>query len=395
MTTAKKPTHASQSFDFQTLKAAVASSPAFVLDAATVVNALQTLDNLRQQSACKLLYSIKALPLSSILNMAKPVVDGFSVSSLFEARLAKEILAGEGSIHLTTPGLRTDEWQQLAQLISHVSFNSIGQYQRFSTIAPPDLSSGLRINPKLSFASDARFNPCRPHSKLGVSIDEFCRITDIENLHGLHFHTVFSETHFEPLLETITKLRKRLKHRFARLQWLNLGGGYLYNDINCQLFIELVRQLKADFALDVYIEPGKAIVGKAGYLVATVLDMFSSDDKTIAVLDTSVNHHPEVFEYQRQPQLLEHDDHGNYAVLLAGCTCLAGDLFGEYRFKQPLNIGDKVTFAHIGAYSLIKANRFNGYNLPDIYLYESAQLKRIKQYTYEDYRQQWFAADLP
>lgn len=173
---------------------------------------------------------------------------------------------------------------------------------------------------------------------------------------------------------------------------MNLGGGYLFDQIpGHQPFIDLVKKLKNDFDLDVYIEPGKAIVGNAGYLVTSVIDSFISDGKNVAVLDTSINHNPEVFEYQRQPELHEHDPESLHSVILAGCTCLAGDVFGEYRFNNPLATGDKVVFKQLGAYSLIKANRFNGFNLPDIGLYRDAQTKIMKQYTYQDYRQQWLA----
>jgi carboxynorspermidine decarboxylase len=125
--------------------------------------------------------------------------------------------------------------------------------------------------------------------------------------------------------------------------------------------------------------------------VATVLDCFVSDGETIVILDTSINHNPEVFEYQRQPELHEHDPDGQYVAILAGCTCLAGDVFGQYRFKEPLEVGDRVVFKNVGAYTLIKANRFNGYNLPDIYLSNSLRVKKMKHYDYQDYRRQWLA----
>ena len=124
-------------------------------------------------------------------------------------------------------------------------------------------------------------------------------------------------------------------------------------------------------------------------LITSVLDCFESDGKAVAVLDTSVNHLPEVFEYQKAPDLLEHDLNGAYSVILAGSTCLAGDVFGEYRLQQPLSIGDKLCFTSVGAYSMIKANRFNGHNLPDIYGLDEGQLALLKEYSYQDYQQQW------
>jgi carboxynorspermidine decarboxylase len=375
---------------FQAIKTTLASSPAFVIDDARLVEALKTLIALQQQCGCRVLYSIKALPFMPILARAKPFVDGFSVSSLFEARLAAEVLAGQGSIHLTTPGIRADELDELSRLVTHLSFNSLTQHQQFADKLSTHASVGLRVNPKLSFLSDDRFNPCRPYSKLGADIDELWQTSTLNQLKGLHVHTVFSATDYTPIVKTVEKLRRYFGNNLAQLDWLNLGGGYLYQQIqDHRPFIKLVQQLKDDFGLTVYIEPGTSIVNEAVYLVATVLDCFISDGKSIAILDTSVNHHPEVFEYQRRLDLHEQDDKGAYSVLLAGCTCLAGDLFGEYRFKKPLAIGDTLLFKKVGAYSLIKAHRFNGYNLPDIYQWHSGQLTPLKHYTYQDYRQQW------
>ncbi|MFZ2171546.1 MAG: carboxynorspermidine decarboxylase [Methylococcaceae bacterium] len=378
--------------DFQLIKDSISSSPAFVLDADEIINTLKVLNTLRHRCGCKVLYSIKSLPFSTVLEIAKPLVDGFSVSSLFEARLADEILAGQGAIHLTTPGIRPDEWDDLARLITHISFNSITQYQRFVFAAQTQTSIGLRVNPKLSFVKDDRFDPCRQYSKLGVAIDDLWQSSCLDQVKGLHIHNVFAATGFTPLSKTIEKLRSYFGKNLVQLDWLNLGGGYLFNQINDHRpFIDLVNKLKNDFEVEVYIEPGNAVVGSAGYLVTTVIDSFVSDGKTVAILDTSINHNPEVFEYQRQPELDEHDPKGRYSAILAGCTCLAGDVFGEYRFNKPLVVGDKMVFKNVGAYSLIKANRFNGYNLPDIYMLRDKRVKKLKHYLYQDYRQQWMA----
>ncbi|MDP2903057.1 MAG: carboxynorspermidine decarboxylase [Methylovulum sp.] len=378
--------------DVQAIKAQIPTSPAFVLDETDLVNTLNILGGLREQSGCKLLYSIKALPFSTVLDIAKPYVDGFAVSSLFEAQLADGILAGRGGIHLTTPGIRADEIDGLAKLCTHISFNSLTQHQHFAPRTDKLASVGLRVNPKLSFLSDDRFNPCRQYSKLGVDIDTLWQSSSIDQIQGLHIHNVFSATDYTPLIKTLEKLTRYMADKLARLDWLNLGGGYLFAQISDHRpFIAAVDRLKSKYGLAVYIEPGKAVVGHCGYLLATVIDSFVSDGKAVAVLDTSVNHHPEVFEYQRQPALHEHHPRGRHQAVLAGCTCLAGDIFGEYSFEKPLHTGDRVVFKNIGAYSLVKANRFNGYNLPDIFRYNATGITRLKHHTYQDYRQQWLA----
>jgi carboxynorspermidine decarboxylase len=292
-------------------------------------------------------------------------------------------------MHITTPGLRTDEFQQVSKLCTHISFNSINQYQRFKKETTPQASLGFRINPKISFANDPRFDPCRLHSKLGIDIEMVNELP--KNIEGLHFHTVFSQSDFQPLEKTVSSLRKKLGNKLTQLKWLNLGGGYLFNQIdNHEPFVELVKQLKMQYGIEIFIEPGKAIVGNAAFLVTTVIDCFSSDGKNIAVLDTSVNHNPEVFEYQRKPHLME-ESVGGEGGILVGSSCLAGDLFGEYTFDKKPNVGDRLTFANVGAYSLTKASRFNGYNFPDIYtIDEEENILLIKQYSYQDYQNQWW-----
>lgn len=374
--------------DFNHLKNKLKSSPAYLIDESQILQNLTDLADLKKQSGCRVLYSIKALPLSFVMDLTKSYLDGLSVSSLYEARLAKEILGDEGSIHITTPGLRDNEFDEITAFCSHVSFNSTSQYQRLKKNNQQS-SLGLRINPKLSFSSDFRFDPCRPFSKLGVDISSIDLIPD--DIKGIHIHTVFSSTNYQPLIETVNQIINKLGKKLAQLQWINLGGGYLYSNIDDhQPFIQLVKQLKDNYDIEVYIEPGKAVVDNAGYLVTTLIDQFISDGKNIAVLDTSVNHHPEVFEYQKSPQLLEADDNAKNSCLLVGSSCLAGDVFGEYTFKTRPKVGDRLVFSKVGAYSLIKANRFNGYNLPDVYRIDKQQnLTLIKQHTYNDYQQQW------
>ena len=368
-------------------------TPAFILNEATLNTNFNTLAQLRQQSGCKVLYAIKALPCSRVLDIAKPFVDGFSVSSLFEAQLARDVLGTQGEVHLTTPSLIAQELYELTTLCTHINFNSLTHYELYAPIAQTQAQIGLRVNPKLSFLADERFDPCRPYSKLGVDIDALWQSNHLEEkaINGLHFHTVFSAKDFTPMLKTIEKLRRYFGNQLEKLDWINVGGGYLFHSINdYQPFIDLVTTLRKELKLEIYIEPGNAAVGNAANLVASVIDCFESDGKNIVILDTSVNHNPEVFEYQRTLAIAEQDKNGKYAATIAGGTCLAGDIFGEYRFRQPLQIGDKITFNQIGAYSLIKAHRFNGHNLPNIYIQTmEGNTHLLKHYTYHDYQQQW------
>jgi carboxynorspermidine decarboxylase len=371
------------------------STPAFVYDERRLQENLDQLKGIRDASGCRMLYSIKASPFTGLLQRIQETVDGFSVSSLFEARLAREVIGNSGRLHITTPGFRRDEMSEIGALCDHVSFNSIGQLQRFSFMLGGRAEVGLRINPQLSFADDHRYDPCRPHSKLGVPLDQLVShwqsgALSSDNLKGLHLHTNFAADNLEPLRETVMHIEAQLPELVREIDWINLGGGYLFNASNdLKPLLSTIEQIQTIWGTEVILEPGNAVVGDAGRLVASVIDRFESDASTIAVLDSSVNHLPEVFEYQRRPQL-GFPAMGDHPVILAGSTCLSGDLFGEYHLNQPLKINDRVVFEKVGAYSLIKASRFNGQNLPSIYfLDEERALQLMKKYEYDDYRRQW------
>ncbi len=373
-------------------------TPAFVYDESRILRMADILEQVRNLCGCGMLYSVKAFPFLPLLRLLAPRVDGFSVSSLFEARLAR--LAGRGSLHITTPGLRAEEIAEIGTLCDFLAFNSLEQFRRLASLLGPTASPGLRINPNLSFLEDPRFDPCRPFSKLGVPIDSLeSSLRDdaalADRVRGLHLHHAFASRSFAPMAQAVTRIEESLLPHLPRLDWINLGGGYLFecaDDLG--ELCRIVEGLRSRHAVKVFFEPGNALVGKAGYLVATVIDLFESDGKPVAVLDTSVNHHPEIFEYQRRPQPDWDEPAEGCQAILAGCTCLAGDVFGEFRFATPLEIGSRVAFRHVGAYSLIKANRFNGYNLPSIHAWDGRlELRRLKQYSFEEYLGQWAGDD--
>jgi carboxynorspermidine decarboxylase len=372
------------------------ATPAFVFDETRLIHNLSLLKGIRSASGCRILYSIKACPFEGLLKRMLGLVDGFSVSSLFEARLAHEVLAGDGMLHITSPGLRRDELAEIADLCDMVSFNSLNQLERLALSCAGRAGVGLRINPRLSFLQDPRYDPCRVHSKLGVSLPQVAaqwrsgRLS-ASGLSGLHLHTNFASTSFAPLETTVAHIETHLPQLVKEIDWVNLGGGYLFQASNdLQTLLSIIDHIHRVWDVQVYLEPGKAVVDDAGLLVASVIDTFESDAKTIAVLDTSVSHLPEVFEYQSPPQLLEESAEGSCKVTLAGSTCLSGDLFGEYRFARPLEINDRVVFKNVGAYSLIKASWFNGHNLPSIHLLGDDGVPTLmREYDYDDFRRLW------
>ena len=290
-------------------------TPAFVYDERAIHRLLDYVQPLRADGRCGVLFAVKSFSFAPALAVMAPRLDGFAVSSLYEARLARQVLGESGSVHITTPGLRPAELNEIGALCDHLAFNSLGQWDSMSPQLSGSASLGLRVNPQLSFADDCRYDPCRPHSKLGVPLDALEAVlrrepARLDGVRGLLFHSNCDSSDLSELRATVDRLQERIPGLLRQVEWVNLGGGYLFEDDEgepVQGMDELVRtvdDLRSEYGARVFIEPGSGLIRAAGYFVSTVLDMFPSDGGMVAVLDTSVNHMPEVFEYGFQPDVV-------------------------------------------------------------------------------------------
>ena len=348
-------------------------TPAFVTDEKTLRSDLGLLRKVADQASCKLLYSPKACSLSTVLRSVARQVDGFACSSPFELRLVDQLCGGACSLHLVSPLIKRETLEAFGGRLDYLTFNSLSQCGLLRGSVATETRVGLRVNPQLSFIRDRRYDPCQHNSKLGVSIARLADLIESEpaclrGITGLHFHNNCESTDFASLLATARHIQDVIPKILKQIDWINLGGGYLFNLANDYAdFYEAVEIFREAFGLTVFIEPGAAAVRRGGTIEATVHDIFDGDDIQIAILDTTVNHMPEVFEFQFEPDVLGHIDGALHSYILAGCTCLAGDVFGQYSFDSALTIGSRVTFLNMGAYTMSKAHRFNGVDLPTIY----------------------------
>ncbi len=368
------------------------ATPAFVIDQAILEADLAVVREIADRASCRMLYSPKACALTDVLRHVSRHVDGFACSSPYELELIQRVCGDAGSLHLISPLIKAETLEVFGDRLASVIFNSLSQWERLGKKASARTRRGLRVNPQLSFVRDQRYDPCRRNSKLGVPVHDLAELARsdpgrLEGIDGLHFHTNCDATDFASLLATARHIEDEIPHVLERMDWINLGGGYLFTEANDLAdFFEGVAIFRQRFGLDVFIEPGAALVRRAGTIEATVHDVLVGDDLQIALLDTAVNHMPEVFEFQFEPDVLGHVDGGLHGYILAGCTCMAGDVFGEYAFDIPLAVGSRVTFLNMGAYTISKAHRFNGVGLPSIYLRRrDGSLKLVREDSFEEF----------
>ena len=367
-------------------------SPCYIIDCDVLKNRLQTLKRHCDLVGLKPLLAVKGFPLAILFEDMAAYLHGASASGLFESRLGNRM--GK-EVHVHAPAYKPEEMGEILELCSHIVFNSLGQWIQYHSLATANRrhpSVGLRINPEYSEVEAANYNPCLPYSRFGVTrkILDHQGVPDIE---GFHLHTMCDQD-AETFVRVIGHTVEKFGDILPQLSWINFGGGQRLADADYQ--IELLRKpvtrLISKYGLDVYVEPCESLTAKCGYMVSSVLDIVKNERET-AILDVSVPcHMPGVLEMPYRPDIISPFDGntGDYNYIFAGVSCMAGDIIGEYKLTAPLQIGTRIVFSEMGAYTFARENYFNGINYPAIVLYDHTQGFRIvKQFNYQDYERKY------
>ncbi len=364
-------------------------TPCYVIDERRLRENLEILKRVREESGCKILLAQKAYSAFATYPLIAQYLDGCTASGLYEARLGYEKMAkpfGREN-HIFSPAYRDEEFDEIAKICGHISFNNIRQFEKFKDRAK-GASCGIRINPEHSTQEHGIYDPCGEYSRLGTTLANFSELPD--GVKGLHFHTL-CEQNADALVETLAAVEKKFGKYFGKIKWLNMGGGHHITrpDYDRELLIKTVNGLREKYGFEVYLEPGEAIALNAGYLVTTVLDTFKNG-MDIAITDASAAcHMPDVLEMPYRPNIQASGAAGekSFTYRLGGNTCLAGDIIGDYSFDNALSEGGRLVFEDMAIYSMCKNNTFNGVALPSIYLLkESGELSLLKKFGYEDFR---------
>ncbi|MHA0857428.1 carboxynorspermidine decarboxylase [Paenibacillus sp. CMAA1364] len=365
-------------------------SPCYIVDERLLIKNLEVLNAVQERTGANILLALKGFSMFSVFPLVGKYLKGVTSSSLFEARLGYEKMGKE--VHAYAPAYIDSEFDELLGYVDHLVFNSFDQWLKFKdkvqAVDSKTIECGIRVNPEYSEIETPLYDPCYDHSRLGVTLANF-RAEDLDGIDGIHFHTM-CEQNSDTLERTVKVVEEKFGEYIKDMKWLNLGGGHHITraDYDIEKLIQTIIHLKEKYSVDIYLEPGEAIALNTGYLVATVLDIVDNG-MNIAILDTSAEcHMPDVLAMPYRPNIIDagESDEFEYTYRLGGMTCLAGDVIGDYSFKEPLKPGDKLVFCDMGHYTMVKNHMFNGVNLPSIATYnETDGIKVIRQFSYEDY----------
>jgi len=295
-------------------------------------------------------------------------------------------------VHTYSPAFKDDEIKEIAKISNHLVFNSIAQFKKYSNMAKKinsNISLGLRINPEYSSSPVEKYNPCGLHSRLGVKIKDFDE--SILNIcDGLHFHAL-CEQGAEELEKVLMEFENKFGKYLYKMKWINFGGGHhiTKNGYNIELLISLINKFKTKYGVEVYLEPGEAIGWEIGVLVASVVDIVYNG-MDIAILDICAEAHlPDtiIMPYRVDIRNAKEAYKLGFTYKITGNSCLAGDIIGDYSFKNRLNIGDKIIIEDQIHYTIVKATTFNGIALPSIsILRDNGIIEEVKRFGYIDFK---------
>ena len=368
-------------------------TPCYVIDEKKLKENLEILGDVREKAGCKILLAQKAFSCFYEYPLIGQYLDGTTASGLYEARLGKEEMGKEN--HVFAPAYKDADIKELGEICDHIIFNSFAQLRRHKD-AVSGKSLGLRINPECSTQGDhAIYDPCAPGSRLGVTKEVFdCEIAAepqlFDALDGLHFHTL-CEQNADDLAKTLEAVEEKFGPWLSKIKWLNMGGGHhiTRDDYDRKLLIKCIKHIRDTYGVEVYLEPGEAIALNAGYLVTEVMDIVENG-LSVLILDASAAcHMPDVLEMPYRPPLKDSGNAGEKAFTyrLSSCTCLAGDVIGDYSFDKQIQVGDKLYFQDMAIYSMVKNNTFNGIPLPGIaVMKEDGDCELIRTFGYEDFK---------
>ncbi|MEA4983971.1 Carboxynorspermidine/carboxyspermidine decarboxylase [bioreactor metagenome] len=365
-------------------------SPCFVLDEVKFRNNLELLRSVKDQAGIEIILAFKAFAMWSAFPIVREYIPCSTASSLAEARLAFEEMGSPA--HTYAPAYSDKEFDEIMQYSSHITFNSLAQFEKFYPRTQfYNISCGLRINPEFSDVGTDLYNPCSPGSRLGIIAENLGK-TLPEGVEGLHFHTLCESNSFD-LERTLLVVEQKFGHLFSQIKWLNMGGGHLMTreGYNTEHLIQVLKAFKAKHPhLQLILEPGSAFAWRTGDLVATVLDVVENKGVKTAMLDVSFScHMPDCLEMPYKPAITGATDAipGKPTYRMGGNSCLAGDFYGDWSFDNPLQAGDRIIFEDMIHYTMVKTTMFNGVSHPSIGIWTKDNgFQLVREFGYEDYK---------
>lgn len=370
------------------------NTPYYIVYEQKLRHNIELITSVAQRAGVEIIMAFKANALWKTFGSFRAFGVKSTASSLNELQLGNEEL--RSLVHSYCPAYTPETIGRYLEGSSHITFNSISQWERFRADVerfnyngPHSVSPGLRVNPQCSVIDTDIYNPALPGSRFGVTADIIGRQLP-DGIEGLHFHAL-CESSSHDLEKVLAAFEKQFGHLLPQVKWVNMGGGHLMTreGYDTDHLVELLRGFRSRYPwLTVILEPGSAWTWRTGDLVCSVVDIVDNQGVKTAIIDGSFAcHMPDCLEMPYRPAITESTPEGT-PYRIGGNSCLSGDFVGDWHFATPLKIGDRLTFEDMNHYTTVKTNMFNGIQHPSVIFERLDGTQQVlRRYTYDDYKE--------
>ncbi|MEL0630105.1 carboxynorspermidine decarboxylase [Psychromonas aquatilis] len=362
------------------------NTPYFMINEQALINNLEKAKKLKEISGAKLVLALKCFSTWGTFDTIKPYLDGTTSSGPYEVKLGHETFGGE--THAYSVGYSNADIEAVKPLADKIIFNSLSQLNAHYETCHQSASLGLRINPEMSVAGQDLANPARPYSRLGVK-QQLLDLTVLNKVDGFMFHMNCENKDVDAFIAVLDHISSTFADYLDKLDWLSLGGGifFTYPDYPIEKLGLALKAFSEKHQLQVYLEPGEAIITRTADLVVSVIDIVENEKQTAIVDSATEAHRLDTLIYNEPASVKEASDTGTHPYIIGSCSCLAGDQFCETQFDEPLKIGQKLHLLDSAGYTMVKLNWFNGLKMPSIYFEKvDGEIKLLNEFGYEDFK---------
>ncbi|WP_094752144.1 carboxynorspermidine decarboxylase [Psychromonas sp. CD1] len=366
--------------------AAQLNTPYFMIDESKLICNLEKAKKLKEISGVKLVLALKCFSTFGTFATIKPYLDGTTSSGPYEVKLGYETFGGE--THAYSVGYSKDDIEDVKYMADKIIFNSLSQLDAHFDTCQQYASLGLRINPERSHAGQDLADPARPYSRLGVKAS-LLELSITDKVEGFMFHMNCENKDVDAFIAILDHISTTFSSYLDKLKWLSLGGGifFTYPNYPLEKLALALKSFAQKHQLQLYLEPGEAIITRTTDLVVSVIDIVDNEKK-IAIVDSATEaHRLDTLIYNEPASIKEASEKGKYPYVIASCSCLAGDQFCEAQFDRPLQIGQKLHLLDSAGYTMVKLNWFNGLKMPSIYFKRiDGSIETLNTFSYQDFK---------
>lgn len=368
------------------------NTPYFMIDEAKLIANLEIAKRLKERSGVKLVLALKCFSTWGVFDIIKPYLDGTTSSGPFEVKLGYEKFGGE--THAYSVGYSEQDVKEVADICDKMIFNSQSQLAAYRHLVEGKASLGLRLNPGVSYAGQDLANPARKYSRLGVQFDKL-DASVFDSINGVMFHMNCENKDVDAFIALLDAISDKFGAYLDKLDWVSLGGGVFFTwpGYDVDKLADALKAFADKHQVQLYLEPGEAIITQTTDLVVTVVDIVDNEMQTAIVDSATEAHRLDTLIYREPASVLEANQQGEHEYVIGSCSCLAGDQFCVAKFAEPLQIGKKLHIMDSAGYTMVKLNWFNGLKMPSVYCERrDGQIIKLNEFGYQDFKRslsQW------